>query len=165
MKRTLILLFLLAAALVVAFRAIGHSSLGGNGSFAAWLPIPEGAVLTGGTYDRADADFNANRGNASFRSSRTIAELRRFYQDWLEREGFAAVDGMHRVIVTELTTSAFALYACHRSKGRFLNIVGSEQSTSTGSYIGVALVYWESRELAFVEDLFGLKSGERPCAT
>lgn len=163
MKRNSTLLLLLTAALVIAFRAIGHAPLGDNGIIAPWLPIPEAAIVAGGTYDRADRDFNANRGNARFRSSRTIPELRRFFQDWLEREGFAAIDGMHRVIVTEPTTAAFALYACHRSKGRFLNIVGSEERISTGGYSGVALVYWESQDLAFVQDMFGLKSGERPC--
>lgn len=163
MKRTLILLLLLTAALVIAFREIGHAPLGDNGIISAWLPIPEGAIIAGGTYDRVDLDFNANRGNARFRSSQTIAELRRFYQDWLAREGFAAIDGMHRVIVTGPTAAAFALYACHRSKGRFLNIVGSEEGISTGDYSGVTLVYWESQDLAFVQDLFGLKSGERPC--
>ena len=163
MKHALILLLLLTAALVIAFRAIGHAPFGDNGIIAAWLPIPEGAIVAGGTYDRADLDFNANRGNARLRSSRTIAELRRFYRDWLEREGFAAVDGMHRVIVTEPTTAAFALYACHRSKGRFLNIVGSEERIPSRGYSAVTLVYWESRDLAFVQDLFGLKPGERPC--
>ena len=70
---------------------------------------------------------------------------------------------MHRVMVTEPTTAAFALYACHRSKGRFLNIVGSEERISTRGYSGVTLVYWESQDLAFVQNLFGLKPGERPC--
>jgi hypothetical protein len=163
MKRALIVLLLPTAATIVAFRANSHAPLGENGIMAAWLPMPEGVTVAGGNYDHADLEFDAGRGNARFRSSRTVAELKEFYEEWFAREGFAAVDGMHRVIVMQPTTTAFAIYACHRAKGRFLNIVGSEEATETRGYRGVSLVYWESHDVDFVQNLFGLKPGERPC--
>ena len=163
MKRALILLLLLAATLVIAFRAIGHAPLGENGIVAVWLPMPEGLTVVGANYDHPDLDFNAGRGNARFRSSRPVAELKQYFEDWLYREGFVAIDGMHRVVVTEPAIRAFAVYACHRTRGQFLNIVGSEQRTPTGGSSGVTFAYWESPDLALVQSLFGLKPGERPC--
>ena len=163
MNRSLILLLLLAAAVVIAMRIAGDQPHGDNGAIAAWLVMPRDSTVVGANYDRPDMDFDAGRGNVRLRSMDSIAELQTFYQGWLEREGFVAIDGMHRVIVADATTTAFAMYACHRPAGRFLNIVGSAETASDPGRSGVTLVYWETRDLALVQDLFGLKSGKRPC--
>ncbi|MFM9943579.1 MAG: hypothetical protein ACKVP7_29280 [Hyphomicrobiaceae bacterium] len=162
MNRSLILFVLLTVALI-AFRLVGSLPRSDNGVISAWLAIPKGSNVVSANYDRPDFDFAAGRGNVRLRSSWSAAELEQFFQAWLEREGFVAIDGMHRVIVTETMVKAFAMYACHRSEGRFVNIVGSEDTASATSQSGVTLVYWETKDLALVQDLFGLKAGERPC--
>jgi hypothetical protein len=162
MRRLVYLLFLLTAVLVAANRGLGPVSIGDNGVVAPWLPIPEGLAVVRANYDGPDFDFDAGRGNVRFRSPRPVAELKRAYEGWFKREGFVFIDGMHRVILAQPAIQAFAMYACHPSKGRFLNIVGSEVG-STGDVNEVNVVYWESRDLAMVQSLFGLKPGERPC--
>lgn len=162
MNRIPILLVLLTAVLI-ALRLVGVPPRGDNGAIAAWLAMPKESIVVSASYDRPDLDFAAGRGNVRLRSSWSAAELEQFFQAWLEREGFAARDGLHRVIVTETTIKAFAMYACHRSEGRFVNIVGSEDTPSAASQSSVTLVYWETNDLALVQDMFGLKAGERPC--